>query len=66
METAYRDYMANMIMYAVNNLAECFGGTKVTKSFSEIINPPVEDKRTAQEIIDDFKARLNGEQYELI
>lgn len=66
MDMAYRNYMANMSMYAVNNLAEYFGGIKVSMSFNEIIHPPTEEERTAQDIINDFKARLNGEQNESI
>ena len=63
---AYRNYMADMSMHTVNNLAEYYGGVKITKHFSEIIRQEPEEKRTADEIIENFKLRLNGEQNELI
>lgn len=53
--------MADTSMHTVNNLAEAYGGIKITKSFNEIIKQKPEEERTADEIITEFKQRLNGE-----
>lgn len=58
--------MANLSMHTVNNLAEMYGGVKITKAFDELINPTPEAKKTADEIINSFKERLNGDYYESI
>lgn len=55
-----------MLMYIANDIAEVYGGTKVVKSYSELVEPQIEEKRTAQEIIEDFKQRLNGVHNEFI
>lgn len=55
-----------MAMHIVNNIAEISGGVTVTKSYSEIIEIPPEEKRTAEEIINSIASRLNGVHNELI
>lgn len=59
-DTAYKHYMADMAMYSVNNTAEYFGGTKIVKSFKDIVNPPREEERTAEEIIQNIRDKMNG------
>lgn len=59
--------MADMSMHTVNNLAEAYGGgIRITKSFYELLKPEPEEKRTADEIISQFKQRLNGVKNESI
>lgn len=52
--------MADMAMHLVNNFADCFGGMGVFKSYSDIIDLVPEEKRTAEEIIEHIKERVNG------
>jgi len=55
------------MMVMANNTAEAFGGMSISKRFGDILDPAPEEKRTAEEILDDFKERLNGEeQYEFV
>lgn len=49
-----------MSRYMVNNVAGIGGGVSVNKSFSDIIDIPPEEKRTAEEIINSIASRLNG------
>lgn len=49
-----------------NNLVEYIGGVKFVKSYDEIITVQPEEKRTADEIIQDITSRLNGTHNELI
>lgn len=53
-------YMADMSRYMVNNVAGIGGGVSVNKSYSDIIDIPPEEKRTAEEIINSIASRLNG------
>lgn len=53
-------YMADMSRYVVNNVAGIGGGVSVNKSYSDIIDIPPEEKRTAEEIINSIASRLNG------
>jgi len=55
-----------MSRYTVNNIAECFGGVIVNKSYSDIIDITPEEKRTAEQIIESISSRLNGVHNELI
>lgn len=52
--------MADMSRYVVNNIAGIGGGVSVNKSYSDIIDIPPEEKRTAEEIINSISSRLNG------
>ena len=52
--------MADMSRYAVNNIAGIGGGVSINKSFSDVIDIPPEEKRTAEEIINSIASRLNG------
>ena len=58
--------MANLSMHNVNNLAEAYGGVKITKPFDDIIKATPEAQKTADEIRNSFKERLNGDYYESI
>ena len=58
--------MADVTFHLLNGVSEALGGVTVVKTYSEIIDAPPEEKRTAEDIIEDFKQRLNGEHYELI
>ena len=52
--------MADMSMYIVNNVSCIGGGVSINKSYSEIIDISPEEKRTAEEIIENIASRLNG------
>lgn len=58
--------MADMSMYAVNNIFSIGGGVEVKKRFFEILERKPKDSRTAEEIINNIKNKLNGENNESI
>ena len=62
----YRNYMADMSFYAVNNISSIGGGIEVKKKFFEILERKPKDSRTAEEIINDIKSKLNGENNESV
>lgn len=53
-------------MHTNNCLVEYYGGTKLLKSYRDIIIPQPEEKRTAEEIYYDITSKLNGTHNELI
>lgn len=59
--------MADMSFYAVNNISSISGGgVEVKKRFFETLERKPKDSRTAEEIIDNIKKKLNGENNESI
>lgn len=58
--------MADMSFYAVNNISSIGGGVEVKKRFFETLERKPKDSRTAEEIIDNIKKKLNGENNESI
>lgn len=51
--------MATASMHMVNNMADAYGGGyKINKTFAELIDPVLEEKRTAEEIISNIKEGL--------
>lgn len=64
-EQVYRAYVAEAIKNISENVANGLGkegATYMAKSYIEIIYPPKEDNRSAEDIIDDIKQKL--EEYE--
>lgn len=55
-----------MSFYAVNNISSIGGGVEVKKRFFETLERKPKDSRTAEEIIDNIKKKLNGENNESI
>lgn len=57
-EMAYRFFITDEMFYLNNNVVNMTGGSKLQSRFYEILNPPKEETRTSQEIIDNIKAKM--------
>ena len=58
-EKAYRFYVANCLQVMAKNTAMLSGGNYIPKSLNEILNPPKEETRSKQEIINTLKAKCD-------
>ena len=58
-EKAYRFYVANCLQVITKNTAMASGGNYISKSLNEILNPPKEETRSKQEIINTLKAKCD-------
>lgn len=58
-EKAYRFYIANCLQVMTKNTAMLSGGNYIPKSLNEILNPPKEETRSKQEIINTLKAKCD-------
>ena len=58
-EKAYRFYVANCLQVITKNTAMVSGGNYIPKSLNEILNPPKEETRSKQEIINTLKAKCD-------
>ena len=52
--------MARTLRLVTENTAHLGSGKYMTAEYDEIINPKPEEKRTAEEIIDDIKSKINS------
>ena len=57
-DMAYRFFITDELYYLNNNVVNMTGGSKMQKRFYEILYPPKEDTRTADEIITNIKNKL--------
>lgn len=57
-KTAYRNYVTESLRCITNNTARFAGGYEIKKSFSELLKPQKEDKRTGEEVITQMKEKL--------
>lgn len=55
---AYRIYITDVLKNISENTARYAGGSYIKVRYADIINPPKEEKRTADEIIDHMKKKL--------
>ena len=59
-QSAFRDYMA-MCAFNVNEIvAKRYGGAYMTTKYHDVINPPKEETRTSEEVINEIKEKLNA------
>ena len=59
-QTALEIYVTDCLKAIAENTAHAFGGSTITRRFADIINPPKEEERTAEQIISDFKRKINS------
>lgn len=57
---AYRIYVARATQILTENTANAFGGKSMSMSYEELINPKTVDNRSAEEIIEDIKKKMNS------
>lgn len=56
----WRLYMARATRLLTENTASLGSGKYMQMEYDEIINPKPEEKRSAQDIINDMKAKINS------
>lgn len=59
-EKATRIYYGECLRSISINTAKFVGGSFVEKKLSDILNPKKEDERTAEEIIESIRKKING------
>ena len=62
-EQVYRAYVTEAIKNISENVANGFGkegATYMAKRYTDIVYPPKEEDRSAEDIIDDVKQKLRG------
>ena len=57
---AYRTYTARALQILSEDMANAFGGKSMAISYEEFINPKPADNRSAEEIIEDIKKKMNS------
>ena len=57
---AYRIYLARATQILTENTANAFGGKSMSMSYEELINPKPVDNRSADEIIDGIRKKINS------
>ena len=61
METwAYRVYTARALQILTEDMSYAFGGKSMAISYEELIKPQTVDNRSAEEIIEDIKKKMNS------
>lgn len=60
-DLAYRIYLSECARIVTLNTANFGGGSYIEKRFMDIINPPPEDNRSAEEIVADVFDRMGIE-----
>ena len=59
-QSAFRNYMA-ICAFNVNEIvAKRYGGAYMTTKYRDAINPPKEETRTSEEVINGIKEKLNA------
>lgn len=59
-QSAFRNYMA-MCAFNVNEIvAKRYGGAYMTTKYHDLVNPPKEETRTSEEVINGIKEKLNA------
>lgn len=57
---AFRFYVTDCLQIMAENTAKFAGGRYMTMRFADIVDPPKEDTRTPEEIIEKIKKGLDG------
>ena len=57
---AYRIYTARALQVITEDIANAFGGKSMAISYEEFINPKPVDNRSAEQIIEDIKEKMNS------
>lgn len=57
---AYRVYAARALKILTEDMANAFGGKSMAITYEEFINPKHVDNRSAEEIIEDIKKKMNS------
>ena len=57
---AYRVYTARALQVLTEDIANAFGGKSMAISYEEMIKPQYVDNRSAEEIIEDIKKKMNS------
>lgn len=57
---AYRRYTARALKVLTEDFANAFGGKSMAITYEEFINPKPDDNRSAEEIIEDIKKKMNS------
>ena len=57
---AYRVYTARALQILSEDMANAFGGKSMAISYEEMIRPQHVDNRSAEEIIEDIKKKMNS------
>lgn len=57
-DMAYRFFVTDELYYLNNNVVNMTGGSKMQTRFYEIINPPKNEDRTADDVINNIKNKL--------
>lgn len=57
---AYRRYTARALKVLTEDIANAFGGKSMAITYEEFINPKPADNRSAEEIIEDIKKKMNS------
>lgn len=59
-DTAYRAYITDALRMTTENTAKYAGGVYQKSRWFDLANPPKEETRTAEEIIEHMKKKLEG------
>lgn len=57
---AYRIYTARALQILIENTANALGGKTMSISYDDLINPKPVDNRSADEIIDGIRKKINS------
>ena len=57
---AYRRYTARALQILTENVANALGGKTLSMSYDDLINPKPFDNRSADEIIDEIRKKINS------
>lgn len=57
---AYQVYTARALQILSEDMANAFGGKSMAISYEELVNPKPVDNRSAEEIIEDIKEKMNS------
>lgn len=57
---AYSVYTARALQVLTEDIANLFGGKSMAISYEEFINPKPVDNRSAEQIIEDIKEKMNS------
>lgn len=59
-EKAYKVYVTDVLRTISENTAKSVGGSYVKMRYLDIIDPPKQETRTAEEIIENIRNKLRG------
>lgn len=59
-EKAYKVYVTDVLRTISENTAKSVGGSYVKMRYLDMIDPPKQETRTAEEIIENIRSKLRG------